>query len=572
VKLSDVAVVDALGQLTYAELERESSQLAARLRELGVGPERCVGVLVERSARFVVAALGILKSGGAYVPLDPSTPVDRAAYVLADAGVSVLVTQPEKIDKLPVGPWQTIDVDCLPTSDTAFLAGAGAPEDLAYVIYTSGSAGLPKGVEITHASLSNLIEWHQKTFGITSADRASLVAGLGFDAAVWEIWPYLAAGATICIADEDTRRCAASLREWMLSEQITIGFLPTILAEQMIQMPWPKDARLRYVLTGGDVLHRRPNRNLPFVLVNNYGPSECTVVATSGVVSPEETNRFPSIGRPIANATAFVLDDKLQPVSDGESGELCLAGALVGRGYRNMPDATENAFVTYTNGTGESQRIYRTGDRVRLLDDGEFEYLGRFDDQLQIRGYRVEPGEIVARLNQCAGIASSAVVAHPADSSEPSLLAYVVSDGSAPIDAASLRSALAQKLPEYMLPSTFVSMPAFPVTPNGKLDRAALPAPSADNVLANVCRAAAATDDPVRREIATMVESLLDRPSVDPEANFFMIGGHSMLAVQLAARIRDAFGVKLTLRQLFTAPTIAALSSEVTALQNHTYA
>lgn len=567
-------MVDALQRLTYSELDRESTQLATKLLEVGVGPECCVGVLVERSARFVVAALGILKSGAAYVPLDPSTPVDRAAFVLASAGAAALVTQPEKFERLPEGPWLTIDVDRLPAADAARLAPVDAdPENLAYVIYTSGSAGRPKGVEITHANLWNLIDWHQQTFGVTSADRASLVAGLGFDAAVWEIWPYLTAGATIYVADEQTRRSAGALRQWILGEQITIGFVPTILAEQMIQMAWPKNAGLRYMLTGGDVLRRRPERGLPFVLVNNYGPTECSVVATSCVVSPDEANRDPSIGRPIANAAALVLDEARKPVPTGEPGELCLAGAVVGRGYRNLPDATENAFVTYTPASGDPVRIYRTGDRARFLEGGEIQYLGRFDDQVQIRGYRVEPGEIVARLNECPGVACSAVVAVDSGSSEPSLVAYIVPAGSVGLTATGLRNELAEKLPDYMIPSSFVRVPALPLTANGKLDRAMLPVPSEDNLLASGhgTDSAPALDAGVQQHIATLVGSLIDQPSIDPEANFFMIGGHSMLAVQLAAKIRDTFGVKLTLRQLFTAPTITALSSEVARLKNGTY-
>ena len=571
----EIAVVDTVERLTYSELDRQSTQLAAKLRELEVGPECCVGLLVERSVRFVVAALGIVKSGAAYVPLDTSTPVDRAAFVLADAGAPVLVTQPGKIERLPEGPWLTIDVDSLPPADTGRLKAVEAgPQSLAYIIYTSGSSGRPKGVEITHANLSNLVDWHQRAFGVTSADRASLVAGLGFDAAAWEIWPYLTAGATIYVADEHTRRSAELLREWIVREQISIGFVPTILAEQMIQMPWPKSACLRYMLTGGDVLHRRPNRGLPFILVNNYGPTECTVVATSCVVSPGETGR-PSIGRSIANTTALILDEALNPVPPGESGELCLAGAHVGRGYRNLPDATEKAFVAYTPAPGESLRIYRTGDRARFVNGGEIEYLGRFDDQVQIRGYRVEPGEIVARLNECAGVARSAVVASDTCSSEPSLVAYVVPAASAHLTVTGLRSALAEKLPDYMIPSSFVSVSVLPTTVNGKLDRANLPAPNQDNLLPNGYSAAvtpAVPDDGIRQDIAMMVGSLLDQTSVDPDANFFMIGGHSMLAVQLAARIRDTFGVKLTLRQLFTAPTVSALSSEVARLKNGTYA
>lgn len=570
-----IAVADERETITYAELDRESTRLAARLREAGAGPERCAGIFVERSARFVVAALGILKSGAAYVPLDPSTPTERAAFVLENAGAVALVTQPQRLDRLPRGGWSTLDVD-----DSSYAVAAGFtpaqpdPESVAYIVYTSGSSGRPKGVEITHANLQSLIDWHCRAFDVTPADRASLVAGLGFDAAGWEIWPYLAAGATIVVASEDVRRSAELLQQWFVDERITIAFAPTILAEQMIQSPWPHDTRLRYLLTGGDVLRRRPNRGLPFVVVNNYGPTECTVVATSGVVSDEATDRGrPSIGRPIANATALILDQALRAVPSGEAGELCLAGALVGRGYRNLPEATAKAFVAYADATGTRQRIYRTGDRARFLEGGEIEFLGRLDDQLQIRGHRIEPNEIVACLNECPGVASSAVVASASDLAEPTLIAYVVAAGAASLTATELHAALAAKLPDYMLPSSYVSLPQLPVGVNGKLDRARLPAPSEANRLENDCRTAATvseSDDGLQRDIATMVGTLLEQPSIDPQANFFLIGGHSMLAVQLAARMRDAFGVNLTLRQLFTAPTVAALSKEVTRLRNGT--
>jgi amino acid adenylation domain-containing protein len=571
-----VAVADACERLTYAGLDEKSTRLAMRLREAGVGPGRCAGVLVERSARFVVAALGIVKAGAAYVPLDPSTPVDRAAFILENAGATALVTQPNRMDRLPQGSWLTVDVDDLPALDTSrFTVAQPDPESVAYIIYTSGSSGQPKGVEVTHANLANLIDWHRRAFDVTSADCASLVAGLGFDAAVWEIWPYLAAGAAIVVAGEEVRRSADQLQQWLVEQRITIGFVPTILAEPMIAMSWPENTRLRYLLTGGDVLRRRPNRELPFALVNNYGPTECTVVATSGVVSPEDTNERPSIGRPITNATALILDEELNAVPSGHAGELCLAGALVTRGYRHLPDATAKAFVEYTGAGGSLQRIYRTGDRARLLENGEIEFLGRLDDQVQIRGHRVEPGEIVARLNECTGVACSAVVARTASPADPALVAYVVAADGARLTATGLRTALTAKLPEYMIPSSFVSLPSLPQTANGKLDRSGLPLPCEANRLPNDSgdsATAAPPDEGVQRDIATMVGSLLEQSSIDPQANFFLIGGHSMLAVQLVARIHDAFGVKLTLRQVFTAPTVAALSTEVTRLKTGTYA
>jgi amino acid adenylation domain-containing protein len=559
-------------RLTYFDLERQSDQLAGRLRNVGASRDCCVGLYLERTSAFIIAALGILKSGAAYVPLDPSTPPERTAYILSDAGAIALLTDSEKVQRFPTAsvPWCVTDVE---TPQPAMLHSDSPgfdpdPDSLAYVIYTSGSTGAPKGVEITHANLGNLIDWHQGAFGVTASDRASLVASLGFDASVWEIWPYLAAGASVHIADEVTRRSAETLRDWMIAERITIGFAPTILAEQLVHMQWPRETALRTLLTGGDTLHRRPPPTLPFVLVNNYGPTECTVVAASGTVSPNEDGQ-PTLGRPIANTRALILDDALRPVADGEEGELCLGGALVGRGYRNRAELTASRFVTYISSSGESLRMYRTGDRARLLPNGEIAFLGRLDDQVKIRGCRIEPGEIVARLKQhCPDIAACTVSVRDLDGT-PSLVAYIVPRDGVRLTSSALRDALASHLPDYMIPALFVAVPALPVTANGKLDSSALPEPSDENLLPSSARrnGPACTSRPLEREIAALIAALLGQPSIGVEENFFMVGGHSALAVQLVARIRDTFGVHLALRQLFTAPTVAALSAEVARLR-----
>jgi acyl-CoA synthetase (AMP-forming)/AMP-acid ligase II/aryl carrier-like protein len=300
--------------------------------------------------------------------------------------------------------------------------------------------------------------------------------------------------------------------------------------------------------------------------VNNYGPSECTVVATSGVITSNGAiGEPPPIGAPIRNTTAFILDSDLRPVPAGEPGELCLAGDLVGRGYRNLPELTASRFVMYSPPGGSPTRIYRTGDRARQLPSGELLFLGRFDEQIKIRGYRIEPGEIVARLDGYPGVEASAVAANAGEAGQ-SLVAYVVPAWNAQLYANDLREFLAARLPDYMLPSSFVKLATLPTTPNGKLDRCALPATAVENLIPNrpVPPASAAEEDEgVPAQIASLVASLLNTPSVAAEDNFFMIGGHSMLGVQLVARIRSIFGVNLTLRQLFGAPTVAALSSEV---------
>lgn len=565
---TQLAVVAEDVQLTYEQLECESNQLAARLRETGVCPEQTVGVLFQRSTQFVVAALAVLKSGAAYVPLDPTTPPDRVSFILKDAGVVVLLAHSSIARDLADLSMPVIDTAGVNAQRaTPFTGFEGDLNDLAYVIYTSGSTGQPKGVEITHSNLCNLVEWHQAAFGVTAADRASHVAGLGFDAAGWEIWPYLTAGATVYIADETTRRSPETLRDWFVAQGVTIGFVPTALAEPLLSAEWPAETALRVLLTGGDALQRRPAPGLPFTVVNNYGPTECTVVATSGLVSAEGDARRPSIGLPIANATALILDDELRPVAYGEAGELCIGGALVGRGYRNLPELTARQFLTYTTASGEPLRIYRTGDRARMLESGEIEFLGRSDDQVKIRGYRIELGEIVAWLNRYPGIKASAVVVRDV-ATGPALAAYVVPDADARLTEAELRGYLASKLPSYSLPAFFVSIPALPVSDNGKVDKSAFPAPCVDNLLpekstlTDVSSQRGALDE----QVAQLVGSLMCRASIGLDDNFFLVGGHSMFAAQLTARIREVFGVKLPLREIFGAPTVRELSVEVARL------
>ena len=564
------AIIDGDAVLSYAELDRRANGLAARLRDAGAAAEVCVALHLNRSADFVLAALAVLKAGAAYVPIDSTMAVERARVMLADSGAPLLVTHRGKTEWS--GDVPTIEIDRLPAdaSPTPYLNIDPGPESLAYVIYTSGSTGAPNGVEITHGNLNNLIAWHQSTFRVTPADRASQVAGVGFDAAVWEIWPHLTAGATLCIADERSRRSPHALRDWLVRQRITIAFVPTVLAEQMLHMAWPEDTALRTLLVGADTLHRRPIPGLPFTVVNNYGPTECTVVSTSGVVSPDEdATGPPSIGRPIANATALVLDDDGRPMPAGEAGELCMTGALVGRGYRHNPRLTASRFVMYSSERGPQVRMYRTGDQVRLLPTGEIAFLGRLDEQVKIRGYRIELGEIVAHLDRCPGVAASAVTVAPASTErvEPAIVAYVVPGRGAHLNAADLRTSLAARIPDYMMPAHFVPLASLPTTSHGKLDKASLPAPTADAVLPDGGQPrASARSAALQDRMAALVASLLDQPSVPLDENFFMLGGHSMLAAQLVARIRDLFGVPLTLRQLFKAPTVRAITAEVARL------
>jgi amino acid adenylation domain-containing protein len=566
---SALAVAAEAKSLTYGELDSWANHLASRLHSLGVGRDVLVGLCLPRSLEMVVAALGILKAGGAYVPMDPAYPADRLAFMLDDAQAPVLITSADLAQQLPAADRELVYVDPqdLAGSHTDSPSIEVASTDLAYVIYTSGSTGKPKGVEITHGGLANLVAWHNQAFSVTAADRASHVAGLGFDAAVWELWPYLAAGASVHLADEDTRNAAELLWDWLLAKRITIGFVPTPLAERLLALDhtWPRHTDLRILLTGGDMLHHYPPAELPCLLVNNYGPTECTVVATSGrVESDGSPNVPPPIGSAIANAVIHLLDEHLQPVPPGEPGEIYIGGAGLARGYHNRADLTAERFIPDPFRTEPESRLYRTGDMGRLLPDGQIAFLGRIDDQIKIRGYRIEPGEISSVLERHPDVRTSLVVAREGQGGDKRLVAYVVLDPLAETTHSGLRDFLREFLPEYMLPAAFVRLDALPVTSHGKIDRAALPAPDAANTLQDEVSTGPRSD--IEQRVAEIVGELLDLDEIGLDDNFFLLGGHSLLGAQLIARLRDTFGVEIELRSLFEAPTVAALSAELERL------
>lgn len=555
--------------LSYGALNRRANQLAHRLQALGVGPNVLVGVCIKSSLDFVVALFGILKAGGAYVPMDAAYPADRLAFMLTDMKASVLVTQQALASTLfgdCAAQVLCLDADAplLATENAADPPPRATPDDLAYVIYTSGSTGRPKGVEITHRSLLNLTFWHQHAFKVTSDDRATQIASTAFDAAGWEIWPYLTAGASVHVPGEEIRIVPMRLCDWLVERSITISFLPTPLAEAVMALKWPPTTALRLLLTGGDALHHYPPDSLPFVVVNNYGPTENTVVATSGRVLPSSHPKaLPSIGRPIANAQVYVLDERLQQVPIGETGELYIAGASLARGYLHRPELTAERFIHNPFSSDPAARLYKSGDLVHFLPDGQLAFQGRADEQIKIRGYRIEPDEIIAVLNEHPAVQTSLVVAREDSPGDRRLVAYVVREPATELIVSSLREVLGARLPEYMIPSTFVALEELPMTTNGKLDRAALPAPSSTNILRDVTETTHWT--PLQRRVAGIVASVLDREpeQVTLDDNFFLLGGHSMLGAQLLVRVAETFGVELPLRSLFEAPTVRGLSDTI---------
>jgi len=558
------AVVRVNGSMSYEELDSRSSAVARRLRAAGLVSDDPVGLYLESSAELIVAALGVWKAGGAYLPIDPAYPADRAAFILSDSGAPILVTRRGLELSLGAGKWTTFCIeDISPAeSDDLPLDVPVTADDLAYIIYTSGSTGQPKGVEITHGNLLNLVEWHIREFSATRHDRATQIAGPGFDAAVWEIWPYLAAGAAVHLPSRDTRLSVAQLQDWLVAEEITVSFAPTVLAEELLRLPWPAVTRLRFLLTGGDALHSFPPAGLPFQLVNNYGPTECTVVATSVVVKASQEQLSPGIGRPILNTSIYLLDESGSEVGPGEPGEIYIGGPSVGRGYRNRPDLTAASFVPITI-AGATQRTFRTGDLAKQLPDGQLAFVGRVDDQIKIRGFRIEPDEIACVINRHPSIVSSAVIAR-SEAGEKRLVAYIVPADGADVPDHDLRDLLTRSLPDYMVPAIFVQLDRIPVTANGKLDKAALPAPSEKNQLRRDHYVAP------RSELEEVVEGILSpilgRGRISIHDNFFLLGGHSLMGAQVIAKIRDIFGVELNLRNVFESPTVAKLATKIEAL------
>jgi acyl-coenzyme A synthetase/AMP-(fatty) acid ligase/acyl carrier protein len=408
------------------------------------------------------------------------------------------------------------------------------------------------------------VAWHQRAFSVTAADRASALASLGFDATVWEMWPYLTAGASIHLPEERVRNDASALRDWMVARRITVSFAPTAIAENLMELEWPKAAALRFLLTGADTLKKYPSPALPFALVNNYGPTECTVVATSGVVAPDSSAaQPPSIGRPIDGVQIYILDDREQPVSEGATGEIYIGGAGLARGYRNRPDLTAERFVRNVFSNDPAARLYRTGDLARWLPDGQIAFLGRVDEQVKIRGYRVEPGEIATVLGQHGTVRSCVVVAREDVPGEKELVAYLVLIPGAELNPGELRDHLRQRLPDYMVPAEFVSLESLPLNANGKLDRAALPAPDGSGQHAE---AYVEPRTPVEEELVKILAPLLKLERVGVNDNFFLLGGHSLLGTQLIARVSERFGVELTLLKLFDHPTVAEMSLEIEEL------
>jgi surfactin family lipopeptide synthetase A len=557
------AVVFGDDSLTYGELERRANQLANHLIRLGATPDSLVGICLERSLEMVVGLLGILKAGAAYVPLDPAYPRDRIAYMLENAEMPLLLTQAQLRESLPSTDCRTVLID----SDWLEIAKQRQerpalilnPENRAYVIYTSGSTGKPKGVEIPHRAVVNFLTTMAERPGMAASDRLLAVTTLSFDIAGLEIYLPLTRGACLEIVSREVSTDGHQLLEKLRGSNATVMQATPATWRILLEAGWTGDPRLKILIGGEAVSQKLANQLLQRAasVWNVYGPTETTIWSTLSKLEAEQS--AVSIGRPIGNTEIFILDKMLQPVPILVAGELHIGGDGLARGYLKRPDLTAEKFIVHPLNPDPKARLYKTGDLVRYLPNGNIEFLGRIDHQVKIRGFRIELGEIETVLRQHPGINETVVVAREDTPGDKRVVAYFVPTGDTAPATAELRAFLKEKLPEYMLPSVFVTLKSMPLTPNGKIDRRALPIPGQADLTPT--GTFAAPKDVVESRLAQIWESVLGVRPIGVRDDYFELGGHSLLAVKLMNRIEEAFGKNLPMATLLQAPTIEQLAA-----------
>jgi len=566
-----VALIHGGESLTYAELNARANRLARHLRAHGVGPDRLVAIYLERGAAMVVGLLAILKAGGAYVPLDPMYPTERLAHMLEDAVPCVVLTQEKLRAQLPPTNAAVIAVDshsdAIASQDAADLGAEDpdlTPQHLAYVIYTSGSTGRPKGVMIEHAAVVNFLGSMRKQPGLEAADRLLAVTTVAFDIAALEIYLPLVTGATVVLADARDASDADSLMSLLEMHDVTIMQATPATWKLLLHGGWKGRKSLK-VLCGGEALGTDLAAKLlerAASVWNMYGPTETTIWSCARrIATVDRAQHTEPVGGPIDETRVHILDEYLRPVPPGEPGEIYIGGTGVARGYLNRAELTAERFVPDPFAAEPRARMYRTGDLGRMRRDGAIDFLGRADHQVKIRGYRIELGEIEAQLARHADVREAAVVAREDEQGEKRLVAYLVPrKPSAPPTVERIRELLGGVLPEYMVPSAYVALERFPLTPNGKLDRRALPAPDAASQLR---RSYEAPRGSVEEALAGIWQALLRVGRVGRDDNFFELGGYSMLALDLRTRIESELGVAVSLSALIEAPTVALLAQLV---------
>jgi amino acid adenylation domain-containing protein len=564
-----VAVVFEDKQLTYSELNSRANQLARRLHSLGVGPDVLVGIAVERSLEMVIGLLAIIKAGGAYVPLDPAFPEERLAFMMEDSQLKVVVTQGNLLRYLPAHDGQTICLD----SDWSTISQESRenpsrkldPETRAYVIYTSGSTGKPKGVEISHRAVVNFLSSMREQPGISEQDVLLAVTTISFDIAGLELYLPLVVGGRVVIASREVAMDGVRLSQLITDSQATVMQATPATWRMLIASGWEGSKRLKILCGGEGLPDKLANQLLErgYSLWNMYGPTETTIWSTIQEVKSGQGSI--SIGRPIANTEIYILDGHMQPVPFGVPGELHIGGAGLARGYFNRPELTEERFIRHPFSADSKARLYKTGDLARYRSDGNIECLGRLDHQVKIRGFRIELGEIEAVTREHPNISDAVVVAREDNPGERRLVAYIVASGDAAPGTSDIRAFLQRKLPDYMIPSVFVSLEALPLTPNGKIDRKLLPAPERTPLQQTGYVAPRTASDEILAGIWAEVLGL-ERAGI--KDNFFEVGGNSFLAVKLLSEIYKTFGKQLPLATLFNAQTVEELAK---VLRDDTY-
>ena len=563
-------------RLSYRELEAQANRLAHPLQRLGVGPDRRVGIFMDRSIEFVVSILATLKAGGCYVPLDPSYPADRLQMMLDEAEATVLLTQPSLSDELsrPEG-CSTLLPDLSATLDdvpaTPPLA-RNTPSSLAYVLFTSGSTGRPKGVAMPHGPLIDLIEWQCGRSSLGVGDRTLQFSALSFDVSFQELFATWGSGGTLVLISEETRRDAVALLRMVEEKAVRRLFLPFVALQHITEMAVAKNlypTSLREVITAGEQLKTVPSlqaffRTLPDCsLENQYGPTESHVVTAYRLPADVDTwALLPSIGRPIPSAQIYLLDEALRPVPQGDTGELYIGGDCLAREYLHRPDETAARFRPDPFRDTADARMYRTGDLARAASDGTLEFLGRADHQVKVRGYRVELGEIEAVLNEHDSVREAVVVPdRGGEQGTQTLVAALILQPGASLDRSALRAALATRLPDYMIPSVFETVTTFPLTPSGKVDRKALS--SLPRTAVPDRTDAVAPRDDLERFLVQLWKESLGLPEVGIRDDFFALGGHSIKAAEMLVSVSGHLGRELPLSLLADTPTIEALADKL---------
>jgi amino acid adenylation domain-containing protein len=564
-----IAVVFEGQQLTYRQLNGRANQLARSLRKLGVGPEVLVGVFMERSLEMVVAVLGVLKAGAAYVPLDPSYPKERLAFMLEDAGISVLLTQQRLVEGLPQHDAKVICLDSawemIARESEANPVNSARPENLAYMMYTSGSTGKPKGVQVLHEAVVNFLNSMRQQPGLTEQDILVAVTTLSFDIAGLELFLPLSVGARVVLVNSQVAADGFQLAEVLKNSGATAMQATPATWRLLVDAGWQTQNHFK-VLSGGESLPRDVADYLldqASSVWNMYGPTETTIWSATHRV--ESGGGVIPVGRPINNTQIYILGPYFNPVPVGVPGELYIGGIGLARGYKNHPELVAEKFVPNPFSDEPGARLYKTGDRARYLSDGTIEFLGRMDNQVKIRGFRSELGEIEAVLSQNPAVRDAVVIAREDTPGDKRLVAYVVSSQAQIPATSDLREFLKESLPEYMVPSAFVMLDALPLTPNGKVDRHALPPP--DQTRPELSEKFVAPATPRDITIAEIWATVLKLEKVGIHDNFFELGGHSLLATQVISQMSEAFQVDISLRALFENPTVAGMAAQIAQTQ-----